>query len=203
MFWENAMGYEYDVFISYKHGDIDYWLTNIFLKRFNFALENELGRKPLIFFDQNIQKGDIWPYRLQSALAGSRCVVAFLQPSYFSSDWCLFEFGSMLERERLEGFRTRMNPRGLIQAVQVGDGVHFPPYARQIQWLNCTDHYSASLAFEKSEKCLELEILIKEWAPDVAKMINYAPNWKEDWINLSKVEISIPKAPIFSAPTLD
>jgi hypothetical protein len=197
------MEYEYDVFISYKHGDIDYWLTNIFLKRFSFALENELGRKPLIFFDQNIQKGDIWPYRLQSALTRSRCVVAFLQPSYFSSDWCRFEFGSMLEREKVEGFRTLMNPRGLIQAVQVGDGIHFPPYAKQIQWLNCTDHYSASLAFERSEKCLELELLIKEWAPDVAKMINYAPNWKEDWISLSKLEISIPKEPIFSAPTLE
>lgn len=197
------MGYEYDVFVSYRHGDIDYWLENIFLKRLTFFLENELGRRPIIFFDKNIQKGDTWPYRLQKALSTSRCLAAFLQPSYFRSKWCLFEFGTMVEREKAEGYRTILNPNGLIQIVQVGDGVHFPSYTRHIQWFDCTDYFSASVAFEKSEKCLELEDLIRTWAVDVARMINSAAEWKEDWINLSKVEISIPEEPIFTAPRLE
>lgn len=196
------MGYEYDVFVSYKRGDVDFWLHHIFLKRFIFALENELGRSPLIFNDTKIQKGDTWPYHIQKALANSRCLVAFLQPSYFMSSWCLYEFGNMLEREK-EGYRTKNNPSGLIQTVRVGDGVFFPAYARQIQWFDCADYFSASLAFEKSEKCLDLERAIKEWAVDVAHTIKNAPDWKEDWINISDVKISLPKEPIFSAPTLE
>jgi hypothetical protein len=197
------VGYEYDVFISYKHGDVDYWLQNIFLKRFTFYLENELGRRPAIFFDQDIQAGETWPYKLQQALSNSICLVAFLQPSYFSSNWCLYEFGVMLEREKKEKFRTTVNPKGLIQTVQIGDGIYFPPYAKQIQSFDCRDYFSASSAFERSEKCLELEKLIRTWAPAVAQMIKEAPKWNEDWINLSKIKISLPKKPIFSAPTLE
>lgn len=172
------MGYEYDVFISYKQGDIDFWLFEVFLKRFSFFLENEMGRKPKIFFDRNIPKGDTWPLSLQQSLANSRCLVAFLQPSYFFSEWCLYEFGVMLEREKKEGYRTVINPMGLIQGVQVGDGIHFPAYAKQIQALDCRDYFSASSAFEKSEKCLELEKAIRMWTPDVARMIRETPQWK-------------------------
>lgn len=197
------MGYEYDVFISYRHGDIDYWLQNVFLKRFIFYLENELGKRPSIFFDQDIQSGDTWPLKLQQALSKSKCLVAFLQPSYFCSKWCLYEFGVMLEREKKEKYRTIINPKGLIQTVQIGDGIYFPPYAKQIQAFDCRDYFSASSAFEKSEKCLDLEKLISTWAPDVAQMIREAPKWNDDWINLSKVKISLPKKPIFSAPTLE
>lgn len=197
------MAYEYDIFISYKHGDIDYWLENIFLKRFVFYLENALGRRPQIFFDKSIQKGDTWPYSLQKALASSRCLIAFLQPSYFASNWCLFEFGTMLEREKIEGYRTVRNPKGLIQGVQVGDGVFFPAYAKQIQWFDCRDYFSASSAFEKSERCLDLEQSMKNWSVDVAQMIKATPRWKEDWINLSNIEISLPKEPIFVAPRLE
>ncbi len=197
------MGYEYDAFISYKQGDIDHWLEKVFLKIFVFYLENELGRRPKFFLDKSIQKGDTWPLSIQKALASSRSLVAFLQPSYFASKWCLFEFGTMLEREKAEGYRSLGNPKGLIQAVQVGDGIHFPVYAKQIQWFDCTDYFSASPAFEKSERFLELEKLIKVWSIDVAHMINHAPDWKEDWINLSNIEISLPKEPIFSAPRLE
>jgi len=197
------VGYEYDVFISYKHGHVDYWLQNIFLKRFTFYLENELGRRPTIFFDQDIPSGDTWPFKLQQALSKSTCLVAFLQPSYFVSNWCLYEFGVMLEREKIERFRTLINPKGLIQTVQIGDGIYFPTYAKQIQSLDCRDYFSASSAFERSEKCLELEKVIRSWVPDVAQTIKEAPKWNENWINLSKIKISLPKKPIFSAPTLE
>ncbi len=200
---EKNVAYEYDVFISYKHGDVDFWLHNIFLKRFIFALENELGRRPVIFYDSQIQKGDTWPLRIQKCLANSRCLVAFLQPSYFASSWCLYEFGSMLKREKQEGYRSRINPNGLIQTVRVGDGIYFPDYAKQIQWLDCTDYFSASSAFEKSERCLDLEKAIKDWAIDVATTIKHAPQWKEEWAKISEVNVSLPEEPIFSLPSLD
>lgn len=197
------MGYEYDVFISYKRGAADYWLYEIFMERFSFFLENDLGKKPSIFCDKGIQKGDTWPLRLQQALTNSRILVALLQPSYFHSKWCLYEFGVILEREKKEGYRSILHPAGLIQGVQIGDGIHFPAYAKQIQLLDCRDYFSASSAFEKSEKCLELEETIRRWTPDVAKMIREAPKWKASWINLSKIKMSLPKKPVFSAPTLE
>jgi len=197
------VGYEYDIFISYKQGAINQWLQKIFLDRFIFYLENELGREPLIFFDQDIQSGDTWPLKLQQALARSRCLVAFSQVSYFSSQWCMYEFGAMLERERKEKYRTLLNPKGLIQIVKVGDGVHFPPYAKQIQELDCRRHFYVSSAFEKTEGCLELEKLISEWVPDVAQMIREAPIWKADWINLPKTKIPPSQKPKFPPPTLE
>ena len=108
-----------------------------------------------------------------------------------------------LKERKKKSFGDRVNPKGLIQTVQIGDGIHFPSYAKQIQALDCREYYYASSAFEKSEGCLALEKLIRTWAPDVAQMIKEAPKWNADWIDLSKVKISLPKKPIFSAPTLE
>ena len=56
------MAYQYDIFISYRRlGDARSWIDNYFVPLIENHLSQELGRKPMIFIDSQIETGDSWP----------------------------------------------------------------------------------------------------------------------------------------------
>jgi hypothetical protein len=91
--------YEYDVFVSYKHGSLyGAWVEETLLRLFKELLREELPRGRGIFFDRTgMSAADAFPAKLKRALATSRCMVAVWTPSYFyDSPWCRTELSLML-----------------------------------------------------------------------------------------------------------
>ncbi len=83
------MGYEFDVFISYKHGKLfGNWVHEHFYDIFKDCLNQSLGRESRIFLDKNdIYSGDEWPERIRKSLALSKCQIGIWSPHYFNSSY--------------------------------------------------------------------------------------------------------------------
>lgn len=132
-----AEDYIYDVFVSYRHKPpvLD-WIRNHFFPLLEQWLPNAMPveHETRIFIDwDEIEIGAAWPAKLRQALKQSRCVLAVWAPEYFRSEWCLAEWQTIRERERLLGLGTEQQPEGLIYPVVFFDGEHFPQEARNAQ----------------------------------------------------------------------
>ncbi|MBI1929730.1 toll/interleukin-1 receptor domain-containing protein [Candidatus Poribacteria bacterium] len=194
------MGYEFDVFLSYTHAfPFGEWVYQHFLPFFEPFLANALNRTVTVFKDrENISSGDAWPLRLRNALAHSRCLVAIWSPSYFNSLWCKRELSVMLHRERQLGYRTPENPSGLIIPVTVSNGEHFPNYAKQIQYFDCRRFARVGEGFKKTERYVEFQDEMDRWVPEVAKVINQTPPWRQEWLEEPVIDISEEQGPPFN-----
>lgn len=179
-----AEDYEYDVFVSYRHKEPALgWVKNHFYPLLEQWLPNAMPveHKTTIFVDwEEIETGAAWPAKLQQALNRSRCLIPVWTPEYFRSDWCLAEWKTMMERERLLGLRTEQKPGGLIYPVVIYDGEHFPKDARNTQQKDLSDwnfrypHFRDNPAYLDFDK--QMQMLVKE----LAHMIRRAPAW-QDW----------------------
>ena len=205
------MPYTHDVFLSYSH---DYpfgeWVKDPFLPLFQGYLTASLGRAGQIFSDRDIPAGNSWPERLRNALATSRTLVGIWSPNYFISDWCQCECLFMLHREHAFGFRTPTNPDGLIVPVTLHDGDRFPNYARAVQYADWIKYARVGEGFKKTERYVEFQDRISDWADDVARAINAAPDWDAEWLTEDWLNAAVPNwsalapatTPLFSAPRL-
>lgn len=183
--------YVYDVFFSYKRHSLTLEWTRQVHTRLKFWLMQELGgQEPNLFVDEDcIETGDRWPEKLREALRLSRCMVCVWSPSYFQSSWCVSEWRSFLARER----RLNMKPHGLIAPMRFHDGDHFPEEAQAIQWTDVTPYTSTMPAFWTSQRALELEDKLKEFAASVAHMIQRAPAFQADWPVEEAAGLAAPK----------
>jgi TIR domain len=198
------MAYQYDVFLSYPHGFIEQWVKQHFLELFRWHLSTALGRKPEIFFDrQGIASGEAWPERLKHALAHSRCLVPLWAPAYFLSDWCKYECQMFLTREKELKYRTARTPGGIIHPVNVGDGEHFPDYAKAIQYRDMQGYVLLGEGFTKTEKYTEFQEQIRDWSGQVAKSIHEVKpqSWRKRWLDDPAVALPPIAPPKFSNPT--
>lgn len=178
------MSYKYDVFLSYVHEFpcVD-WVTEHLVRFFQFELSNALNRKARVFFDRtNIQIGDRWPAKLRDGLAHSRCLLGIWNPAYFRSMWCLTEVEVMRHREVKIGFGTIQHPGGLIMGINVNDGQHFPAFAREVQYANFQDYFIVGLCFSAVPEYAKFQKAIQELAPQVAAVVESAPDWSPDWL---------------------
>ena len=83
-----ASGYCWDAFISYhRDPDFDRWMTKVFsILQKNLA--NYLGGQAKIFIDvRDIELGDRSTDELKDALRTSKCLIPFIEPAYFASQW--------------------------------------------------------------------------------------------------------------------
>lgn len=169
--------YEFDVFFSYKRHSLTLEWTRSVHKRLQFWLTQELGgREAELFVDEEtIETGDRWPDRLREGLQKSRCMVCVWSPAYFHSDWCVSEWKSFLEREKL----LSLGSHGLIAPIRFHDGEHFPPEAQAVQWTDVEAYASTLPAFWASQRALELEDRLKELAASVAEIVKRAPPFQE------------------------
>ena len=188
-----ASDYAYDVFFSYKrHGQTAEWARNV-QKLLELWLSEEMRRPVTMFVDVgSIEVGDRWPDMLKEGLVLSRCMVGVWSPMYFQSSWCVSEWKSFLEREKI----MNMVPHGLIAPVCFHDGEHFPPEAQQVQSLDLRPYASALPAFWKSPRSLELEDRIKTLAGSVAKILQRAPPFQRNWPIVDAAGEVAPRIPL-------
>lgn len=172
--------YQYDVFISYQRtaGDITAWVRNHFHPRLTEVLDNNRYEDVRIFCDDQVRTGSSWPAELRSALLHTRLLVPVFSPKYFRDEWCLAEWYSMAERERLTG---RHGPRGLIYPVIFCDSRSFPAWAHERrmrdlrQWNHPFEHFQTAPAY------LDFNQQIKQIAEELEDLIERAPAWRNDW----------------------
>lgn len=187
------MSYKFDLFVSYRHdGPYGEWVEKPFLDLFTTYLRNELGRDPIIFWDRSgIASGDEWPLKLLSALAQSRCLIAIWSPAYFQSEWCRKELALMLARERHCGYRTLEKPGGLIISVAIHDGDRFPDVAKRIQHPDWHLYARVGDGFRKTERFVEFQDKLTNWAPDVASAIAACPKWHATFLDEQWIQAAI------------
>jgi hypothetical protein len=191
------MTYQHDIFVSYMHdAGMESWVHQHFIPFLRSFVGNALNRHINVFVDRSgIAAGDSWPVRLRSALAQSRCLVPIWSPLYFHSEWCRKELAVMLYREQQSGYRTILRPGGIVVPVNVFDGNFFPERAKQIQWLDLTKYWIVGDGFTKTERYVDFQDSLRDWANGVAAAIANAPAWQSDWLNedwnnLPDVELS-------------
>jgi len=182
--------YQYEVFLSYKRHNLTLDWTRQVTQRLKLWLTEELGgREARIFVDETIDVGDDWPEALRLALKRSRCMVCIWSPSYFQSSWCVSEWKSFLAREKL----LKMKPHGLIAPLRFHDGEHFPKEATNVEWADVAPFAVTVPAFWNSPKAMELEAVLKPFARSVAKIIEGAPKFRNDWPVVEKSGLKVPK----------
>lgn len=179
-----AEDYVYDVFVSYRHKPpvLD-WIRNHFFPLLEQWLPNAMPveHETRIFVDwDEIEIGAEWPAKLRQALKQSRCVLAVWAPEYFRSEWCLAEWQTIRERERLLGLGTERQPEGLIYPVIFFDGEHFPQEARNTQSRDLRQWNVPHSVFRETADYVHFDRQVQLLVEDLAKMIQRAPAW-QDW----------------------
>lgn len=94
-------GYEYDIFISYRHGGVvDEWVRR-FVDDLNQWLHLTLADKPRIFLDSAlVSRGDAWEPAMREGFQRSKMLIAVLTPAYFTSPYCGAQWRAFEARER-------------------------------------------------------------------------------------------------------
>jgi hypothetical protein len=143
-------------------------------------VEFELGRKPKIFVDDQIESGTSWPNALGVALGASRILIPLWTRNYLSSVWCTEELTHMLGRESDERLRTLARPYGVIVPAFIHDGECFPAKLRHIQYFEIQKTFNLRMA-RTSARAEELDAALTAHAPAIAACIDQAPAWRKAW----------------------
>jgi hypothetical protein len=191
-----ARGYEYDLFVSYKHAyPIGAWVQNHFMKKLTGRLASEGLPGPRIYIDKRIKTGVAWEYEIEHALRTSRCLVAILSPEYFYSGPCLTEYYTMSRRERLTGFLTPKNPQGLIFPVIYSDCDELPHGFKRTQYINMKELNFPDEVFERDPRYIQFDEQMKRLCQELIPMIKAAPKWSASWPIVHKKARPITNAP--------
>ena len=175
-------GYEFDLFISYRRrGNPHQWVRNHFFPRLRDCLDDHLDKDPALFIDESLEKGANWPIGLQNALNRTKILVPIYSPQYFRSKWCLAEWHTMAERERLLGLNSVERPQGLIYPILFSDSDNFPDYARWHSWKNFKKLNRPDPVFQRTTKWMSFHRKVEAVAMDLANLLPQVPDWRPDW----------------------
>jgi len=175
-------GYQFDVFISYiRSGNPHAWMWNHFLSRLRNCLADHLVDEPAVFIDEEMERGTNWPHSLEQALSRTKIMLAVFSPQYFRSRWCVAEWETMVERERLLGLYTRDQPHGLIYPVLFSDSDNFPDYARDRGWRDLKTWNNPDPVFQLTPKFVGFHEQVAQIAEDLAKLLPRVPDWEPGW----------------------
>ena len=182
------MGYQNDIFISYKrNAETLQWIKKHFYPLLEVRVELELGRRPNIYLDDQIESGTSWPLELARAISDSKILIPLWTKTYFNSKWCTQELSHMLGRERLTGCRTLSRPYGLIVPAVIHDGDAFPPELSAIQRFEIQDYFNPRMVRD-GELAEKLATILYREARAIATTIENVPPWDEGWRNLATDE---------------
>ncbi len=184
--------YEYDVFISYTRagGNVPAWIRNHFYPRLTDWLIDNAERDVRIFFDENVGVGSAWPGELRFALQRTRILLPVCSPRYFRDEWCLAEWQSMAERERITGDVSR---RVLICPVIFCDSQTFPNFAKQRRMRSFRDWNQPAPQFEATLGYVDFHREMATFAEDLVKLIDDVPPWRPDWpVRLPEAQPPVP-----------
>lgn len=175
------MAYKHDIFISYRRNpETLEWMKNHFLPLLSLRLELELSRKPDIYVDDQLESGMSWPLQLGTELGSSKILVVLWTGNYFSSKWCTQELCQMLARERETKRRKPKNPRGLVIPAVIHGKDRFPSELSDVQYFEMEKCFNVRMA-KDSRRAEELDEILSNEAPAIAKAISNAPAWRSAW----------------------
>ena len=168
-------GYKYDVFLSYRRlKETSFWIRKV-RGQLALWLSEELGRQAEIFVDEDcIDLGSPWPDSLRAALQLSKCQVGVWSAMYFQSSWCMSEWQSFREREKILNGQIP-----LIAPLRFSDGQHFPDEAKLTEYHDVGAYAYTQEVFWKTEQALLLEHSLKAFSKKVAKIVTDAPSFEE------------------------
>jgi hypothetical protein len=124
--------WEYDVFLSYAHEDVEQAIR---------VADQLRGAEPglRLFLDrQSLDPGSAWQHKLFDALDSSRRVLALYSPAYVSSKVCKEEFNIAWARSR-DTDRAVLLPLYLFTA-------QLPTYMKLVQYIDCREGSAELLA---------------------------------------------------------
>ncbi|MEP4195690.1 MAG: toll/interleukin-1 receptor domain-containing protein [Aliishimia sp.] len=173
---EKSLGYDYDIFFSYKrHPKTDPWFLAL-VENLEPWISHELHREASIFIDQeDIKTGAKWRRKISESLKKSRCIVCIWSPLYFESKWCVAEWESFVQRCQL--FNCE-----LIVPARYFDGQHYPDLAKDVESRDFSHYTSLSPRFWDSELFLEFEQKhLKDFAGEVADAVKSAPPYSDEF----------------------
>lgn len=207
------MKYAYDVFISYKrYGEWTTWVLDIFKPLFeqHLSMELGLGNGAQVFSDDKIEAGADWPPDLRNGVANSRVLVPVFSKMYFGSSWCLRELYAARYKEAQLGFRTSLEPKGIIVPIRIHDGLKcdLPEHLHECSDIHATDFTKFALTSlsRSSPLYLEFEIAIKAWVKgSVMPAIKRSTEkpFNPDWMKaISAEEYEWPQPADYSMPDL-
>lgn len=175
-----TMDYEHDLFISYcRVGETQKWLSSIFVPLLEEQLHLSLGRKPNIYFDDQIRSGGTWPVELGQALGRSRALLALWSRPFLNSDWCAREVATMRAREHALNLRTAQNPSGVISISVIHNGPP-PEGLAEIQYFEIAPFYNTRMRPD-SALMEAFNDRLREEADDLAAVIENAPPFDPAW----------------------
>lgn len=174
--------YQWDVFLSYPRADpVGPWVRDYFHPLLERWLGAATPHEPRIFFDSAVDGGTHWPSNLKEALARSRCLVAVWSPHFFRSRWCMAEWQTMREREKLLGLGTG-SQQGLVYPVVFADGDHFPTEAKEVQYAEDFRPYNiVNSAFRRTAKYGKLERQVQGLCDRLGQWLLTVPEWDPGW----------------------
>lgn len=195
--------YKYDIFISYcRHGSVQKWLLNHFYPRLVDCLIDEGGSRPNVYVDREMRYGVHWPSDLQQALHHSKIMVQLLAPAYFQSQWCVAEWHSMRERQRLLGLAGEDKPQGLICSVLYADSENFPLDARQTKWWDFKAYAYPDPVYQETREFNNFHRAVARLAHDLVQLLRQVPEWQPNWPVIDRpdpVIMAPPEIPRFDA----
>jgi len=176
-------GYRYDVFVSYNNEPpVGEWVHNHFVGKLERWLRGEGVPNPKIFIDKkSIVTGAYWEKEILSALKDSRCLVAICSPSYFVSKWCLSEFHTILERQKLIGLKPSGGRHPLIFPIRYSDGSWFPAEYQKIQFYDMESFNCPDPVFRKDVKYVRFDEAVKSLCVELVERVHKAPEWQDNW----------------------
>jgi hypothetical protein len=184
-FPEGAMArvYEYDVFISYQRdgNTVPAWVRTHFYPRLRDLLDDNVDYQVKIFLDEKIAVGSKWPQESLNALQRARILVPVCSPKYFLDEWCLAEWHSMREREKLVDMASRENPQGLIYPVIFSDSLNFPGYARERKMRSFKNWNQPYPQYQTTVEYHDFHREVGQMAEELVEIIAGAPDWQPDW----------------------
>lgn len=184
------MSYEWDVFISYRREAlVRDWTRRVFVPVFKQWWPHVCGGDPRIFIDEDsIEPGAPWPVALEDALRRSRCLLGVWSPDYFTSDWCLAEFHTMLRRQQATGAT-------IVVPLQFSDGDFYPDEARALEWITVEPYnWMRSRSRANTRGFVRT---VQNVCQRVAEVVRTAPAWDARW---QVVKPTAAAAPAFSKP---
>lgn len=175
-------GYKFDIFISYcRFGSVQKWLMNHFYPKFKDCLADQMAPMPRVFVDKNMPKGVEWPEELQKALRHTKILVPLFSPPYFESRWCMAEWKSMREREKLLGLGTLDNPQCLVYPILYSDSDNFPDEAKRLSRWDFKKLSTPEPVFQESRDWVLFHGKVSELAADLVQLLKQVPDWQPDW----------------------
>jgi TIR domain len=175
------MSYQHDIFISYRRNpETCQWIKEHFVPLLELHVEFELGWKPVVYLDNQVESGTSWPASLGTALGSSRVLILLWTRNYLSSVWCVEELSHMLTREKDRKLRTPAKPYGVVIPAIIHDGDEFPKDLGHVQHFDIQKTFNVRMA-RNSALAEALDTALTAQAPAIAACIKYAPPWRKVW----------------------